>query len=120
MIGRTIAPPARMMSPRPAGVQKTTFLDDRRHGVTMLAAILKSSRAIQMSIRIVRAFVQLREMLAAHRDLAIRMDRLEQEQQNHASVINILADEIDALKLPPADPPKRQIRFQALASISRR
>jgi phage regulator Rha-like protein len=84
------------------------------HGVTMLAAILKSSRAIQMSIRIVRAFVQLREMLAVHRDLAIRMDRLEQEQQSHASVINILAEEIDALKLPPVDPPKRAIGFQAL------
>jgi hypothetical protein len=82
------------------------------HGVTMLASILKSSCAIQMSIRIVRAFVHLREMLAAHRDLALRMDRIEQEQQNHASVINILADEIDALKLPPPDPPKRTVRFQ--------
>jgi hypothetical protein len=84
----------------------------------MLASILKSSRAIQMSIRIVRAFVQLREMLAAHRDLAIRMDRLEQEQQNHASVINIIADEIGALKLPPPDPPRRTVGFQPPADAS--
>ena len=85
------------------------------HGVTMLASVLKSDQAIQMSIRIVRAFVQLREMLVAHRDLAVRVDRIEQEQKTHASVIDILAEEIDSLKLPAPEPPKRAIGFQALA-----
>ena len=81
------------------------------HGVTMAATVLKSSRAVQMSIRIVRTFIQLREMLAAHRDLAIRIERVEREQENHASVINILAEEIDALKLPEPELPKRKIGF---------
>ena len=90
------------------------------HGVAMLASVLKSGRAVQMSIRIVRAFVQLREVLAAHRDLAARVDRIEREQEIHASVIDILAEEIDGLKLPVAVPLKRPIGFQALASGVRR
>ena len=86
------------------------------HGVTMLASVLKSDQAAQMSIRIVRAFVQLREMLAAHRDLTLRVDRIEQQQHTHASVIDILAEEIDNLKLPQAKPFKQPIGFKVLAS----
>lgn len=81
------------------------------HGVTMLSAVLRSPRAVQMSILIVRAFVRLREMIAAHEDLAVRIESLESSRDQHASVINILAQEIDGLKLPPADPPKRRIGF---------
>ena len=86
------------------------------HGVTMLASVLKSDRAAQMSIRIVRAFVQLREMLVNHRELTLRVDRIEQKQNIHESVIDILAEEIDNLKLPQARPFKGQIGFKALAS----
>ena len=86
------------------------------HRVTMLASVLKSDQAAQMSIRIVRAFVQLREMLAAHRDLTLRVDRIEQQQHTHASVIEILAEEIDNLKLPQAKPFKQPIGFKVLAS----
>lgn len=81
------------------------------HGVAMLSAILQSERAIQMSILIVRAFVKLREMLATHKDLAARIEKIEVSQEQHASVINILADEIDNLKRLPLDPPKRRIGF---------
>ena len=62
------------------------------HGVTMLSAVLRSNAAVQMSILIVRAFVRLREMLASNKDLAARIEKLEATQQNHASVINILAE----------------------------
>ena len=65
------------------------------HGVAMLSAVLRSNRAVQMSILIVRAFVKIRELLASHRDLAARVERLEGTQRQHASVINILAEEID-------------------------
>lgn len=60
------------------------------HGVTMLSAVLKSKRAIQMSILVVRAFVRLREMVASNKELAARMEKLEATQKDHASVINIL------------------------------
>ena len=83
------------------------------HGVTMLASVLKSDQAVQMSIRIVRAFVQLREMIFTQKELALRVNYIELEQANHASVINMLAEEIDALKLPPPKTSKRSIGFGA-------
>ena len=82
------------------------------HGVAMLSSVLKSGRAVQMSILIVRAFVKMRELLASHKSLAARVDKLETSQKRHASVINILAEEIEDLKRPPAEPPKRRIGFR--------
>lgn len=81
------------------------------HGVAMLASVLNSERAVQMSILIVRAFVKMRELLAAHKELAGRIEKLEVTQKRHGSVINILAEEIDQIKRPPV-PPKRRIGFR--------
>jgi hypothetical protein len=77
----------------------------------MLSAVLRSRRAVEMSILVVRAFVKLREMVASNRDLAGRTEKLEASQQEHASVINILAEEIDILKMLPP-PPSKRIGFQ--------
>ena len=82
------------------------------HGVAMLSSVLNSDRAVQMNISIIRAFLKLREILASHKELAARMDELEQHQKDHASVINILADEIEQMKRLP-EPLKRQIGFRA-------
>ena len=82
------------------------------HGVAMLSAVLNSKRAVQMSILIVRAFVKMRELLASHKDLAARVEKLEAAQQEHGSIIGILAEEIDEMKRLP-DPPKRRIGFKA-------
>ena len=82
-------------------------------GVAMLSAVLKSQRAVQMSILIVRAFVKLRELISSHKDLAARIEKLEANQGQHASVINILAEEIDNLKLLPPEPPRKRIGFTA-------
>jgi hypothetical protein len=51
-------------------------------------------------------------LLATHKDLAARMEKLETAQKRHASVINILAEEIDKLKKPAPLPSKRQIGFK--------
>ncbi|MBK7931550.1 MAG: ORF6N domain-containing protein [Bryobacterales bacterium] len=75
------------------------------HGVAMLASVLRRPRAIAVNILIVRAFIQLRELLATHKDLAARLDSLESHQRRHASVINLLATEIEQLKTPPSPPP---------------
>lgn len=77
----------------------------------MLSAVLRSQRAVEMSILVMRAFVKLREMVASNRDLAQRMEKLEVSQREHASVINILAEEIDMLKMAPPLTSKR-IGFQ--------
>jgi ORF6N domain len=82
------------------------------HGVAMLSAILRSKRAVQMNIVIIRAFIKLREVLASNKDLAQRMEKLETSQKRHASVISLLAEEIDKLKRLPPAPPKRPIGFR--------
>ena len=81
------------------------------HGVAMLSSVLKSARAVQMNILIIRAFVKMRELLASHKDLAMRVERLEANQKRHSSVIDILADEIDQIKKVP-ELPKRRIGFK--------
>jgi hypothetical protein len=82
------------------------------HGVAMLSAVLKSQRALQMSVLIIRAFVKIRELLAGHKQLAARMEKLEGTQKTHTSIITILVDEIEQLKKFP-EPPKRAIGFGA-------
>lgn len=51
------------------------------HGALMAATVLNSPRAIEMSLYIVRTFVQLRETLAAHKGLAARLEELEQKTE---------------------------------------
>jgi hypothetical protein len=80
-------------------------------GVAMLSSVLNSIRAVQMNITIMRTFVRLREVLATNKDLAARVEKLEATQTRHASVINLLAEEIDNLKQLPPEPPRRRIGF---------
>jgi len=49
------------------------------HGVAMLSGVLNSPRAVQVNIAVVRAFVQLRQLLASHADLARKLESLEQK-----------------------------------------
>jgi hypothetical protein len=79
-------------------------------GVAMLSSVLNTERAVQMNIVIMRAFVKLREMLAANKDLAHRIDQIEATQKDHASMISLVMDEINSLKEVP-ESPKRPIGF---------
>ena len=86
------------------------------HGVAMLSSVLNSERAVQMNILIIRVFVRMRELLASHKDLAVRVEKLEAAQKKHGSIIGILAEgilaeEIDEMKRLP-EPPKRRIGFK--------
>jgi phage regulator Rha-like protein len=81
------------------------------HGVAMLSAVLNSERAVRMSILIVRVFVKMRELLASHKDLAARVEKLEAAQKEHSSIIGILAEEIDEMKRLP-EPATRRIGFK--------
>jgi len=78
------------------------------HGVAMLSAVLKSDRAVRMSIFIVRAFVQLRELLATNKELARKVEQLEaaqkqqaRTQQQHAAILISVVQDIQKLKNPP-------------------
>lgn len=81
-----------------------------QEGVAMLSAVLRSKRAVLMSIAIMRAFVRLREMIAAHRDLAERIAKIEKNQEDHASILSMLIEEIKMMKALP-EPSKRRIGF---------
>ncbi len=58
------------------------------HGVAMLSSVLRSQRAIQMNIFIIRAFVKLREIIASHKDLVRKFEELEREQREQGEQIN--------------------------------
>jgi phage regulator Rha-like protein len=57
------------------------------HGVTMLASVLNSERAIQVNVAIVRAFVRLRELLESHGDLAAKLDQMEGKYDSQFKVV---------------------------------
>jgi hypothetical protein len=66
-------------------------------GVAMLSSVLNSERAVQMNILIMRAFVKLREVLASHKALARKIEKLEATQEDHAAVLSIVIKDIQAL-----------------------
>ena len=67
------------MTLKPGRGQNIKFLPYAftEHGAIMAATVLNSSRAVEMSIYVVRAFVQLRELISSNKDLARRLDQLE-------------------------------------------
>ena len=73
-------------------------------GVAMLSSVLRSKRAIEVNIAIMRAFVRLREMLSSHRELAKKLGQLEQKVEKHDRGIQILFEAMKKLttKHPPA------------------
>ena len=77
-------------------------------GVAMLSSVLKSERAIEVNVAIMRAFVKLREMIASHKDLADRFDALEKK---YDAQFKIVFDAIRQLMIPP-DKKKGQIGFR--------
>jgi hypothetical protein len=81
------------------------------HGAIMLASVLNSDIAVQASVRVVRAFVRLREMVAANAQLAAKLKELEHRLDSHDEAI---VDLFAALKrlIEPAEPKtKREIGF---------
>jgi phage regulator Rha-like protein len=71
------------------------------HGVAMLSSVLKSDRAVDMGISIVRAFIKLREMLATHKDLAHKIEELERTQKSHGRNLSEINSVLNELMNPP-------------------
>ena len=80
------------------------------HGAIMLATVLKSEIAVQASVRVVRAFVQMRELVSASTVLARKLTELEKKSDTHDRAIVQLFQAIRSLIEPPA-PKKREIGF---------
>ncbi|MBI3755127.1 MAG: ORF6N domain-containing protein [Deltaproteobacteria bacterium] len=81
------------------------------HGVAMLASVLKSDRAVKISISIIKAFVKLREMLSTHKELAHKLAQLEGKIGKHDEEIKLIFDAIRQLMEPPAPKKKGKIGF---------
>ena len=80
------------------------------HGAIMAATLLNSPRATEISVHIVRAFVDLRATLATNREMAAKLYQLERKVSKHDRAIAELIDSMRQLLAPPK-PPKRPIGF---------
>jgi len=81
-------------------------------GVAMLSSVLRSKRAVQVNIEIMRAFVRLREMLSTHKELALKLAELEDRLGEHDEQIQLIFEAIHQLMSPP-DKPSKKIGFEA-------
>ncbi len=80
-------------------------------GVAMLSSVLRSKRAVQMNIAIMRTFVKLRRILSTHKELANKLAQLERKIEKHDKEIHSIFEAIRQLMVPPKKP-KQQIGFQ--------
>ena len=78
-------------------------------GVAMLSSVLNSKRAVQVNIEIMRAFVKLRELLASHKDLALKLAEMEKK---YDSQFKVVFDAIRELMTPIEPPSKPRIGFR--------
>lgn len=81
------------------------------HGAIMVASVLNSPKAIEVSIFIVRAFVKLREAIAGHKELSHKITQLEQKLKDHDEQILVLIEAIKQLMDPKPPPKIRRIGF---------
>ena len=76
-------------------------------GVAMLSSVLKSKRAVQVNIQIMRTFAALRELLTTHKDIARKLEEMEKKYDQKFTIV------FEAIRqlLVPLDPPKQKIGF---------
>lgn len=81
------------------------------HGALMLGNVLKSARAVEVSLMVVRAFVHMRELLSGHKELAQKLAQLERKVGAHDRAIAELINAIRELMAPAEPKKKRPIGF---------
>ena len=81
------------------------------HGAWMAASILNSERAIAMSVYVIRAFVEIRERLAANAVILKRLAEIDKTLVLHGTALSDIYQKLLPLLSPPPDQPRRQIGF---------
>jgi hypothetical protein len=81
------------------------------HGVLMLANVLRSEHAMKLSVRIIEIFIKMRELLSTHKDILLKLEKLENNVDKHGKDIQLIFKYIKSLLNPP-DPPRRKIGFR--------
>jgi hypothetical protein len=92
------------------GIRRSLPYAFTEQGVAMLSSVLKSKRAVQVNIQIMRAFIKLREILSTHKELAQKLKELELKIDSHDQQIQAIFEVINQLITPPI-PPKRKMGF---------
>jgi len=77
------------------------------HGVLMLANVLRSNRAIEVSLRIIEIFVKMREMLSTHKDILLKLEQLEKKVTGHDADVQVIFKCLKQLLDPPREPRPR-------------
>ena len=81
-------------------------------GVAMLSSVLNSERAVRVNIQIIRIFIKLREFIFTHKELAYKLNQLENKTEKHDEEIKSIFKAIRQLMLS-SEKPKRKIGFYA-------
>jgi len=81
------------------------------HGAIMLASVLNTPRAMDVSVFVVRAFIKLREMVSTHKELTDKLSEMERKLENHDEAIRSLVSAIRQLMAPPPAS-RKKIGFQ--------
>ncbi len=87
------------------------------HGAIMAATVLNSPQAASMSVFVVRAFVRLREHIAANQAILKRLAEIDRTLLAHDSSLLDLYEKLLPLLQPPLDPPMRRIGFQSKGKV---
>jgi len=83
------------------------------HGALQAANVLNSPRAVQMSLYVIRAFVKMREALAANATILKRLAEIDKSLLVHDSALRDLYQKLLPLLAPPPESPRRRIGFNA-------
>ena len=82
------------------------------HGALQAANVLKSKRAVAMSVYVIRAFVQMREQIAANTTILKRLAEIDRTLLKHDGDLRVIWRELQPLLNPPPAPPKPRIGFK--------
>jgi hypothetical protein len=103
---------------RAHGGRRTLPIAFTEHGAIMLASVLNSQIAVQASIRVVRAFVRMREMVTANAQLAAKLEELERRLDSPDEAIVDLFATLKRLLEPPEPPRRREIGFHVRERVA--
>lgn len=87
-------------------------------GIAMLSSFLRSKRAIEVNIAIMRTFVRLRHLLATHEEIACRLEELEWRQSEQGEQIQAVFETIQHLVDTPADEAKKRFGFPTATALT--
>ncbi len=77
------------------------------HGVLMVASVLKSKQALDVSIKVIEIFVKMRAMLSTNKDILLQMQKVEKKLTAHDEDIKLIFEALKQLLNPPQEPRKR-------------